>query len=251
MILLTYSTSLYAEVYTYFLQSGFYLQIRTLEGTSYHDLLDNDSIPFVLFLLTPNTQPEIINNWGFELHGLDHNDQPTLIGSTLQNFALFLSNLDTQNPTLLPEISMSLLDYDSIIQVNYVVANFSEILTYTNLVNPLPVMDNTDDSPYISGCDYFPQTGLFTVSGSISAGISHLSCLYGCPYKPKNTADASYHHQKKHKQDRDKIKSTLALDTTCPFCRIKNTFGNFYQFARHMSNYHKDKNYKDYLDCMK
>ena len=146
---------------------------------------------------------------------------------------------------------MSLLDYDSVIQVNYAVANFSEMFTYTNSVNPLPVMEDTDDTPSISDCDIFPQTGLITVSDSVSSGISHLSCLYGCPYKPKSTADSGYHNQKKHKQNREKIKIALALGTECPFCQVGKIFPNFYCFARHMANHHKDRNYKDFLDFMK
>ena len=251
MVVLFYSTSLYAEVYTFLLQSGFYLQIRTWEGTSYQDLLDNESIPFVLFLLTPNTHPEIINDWGFELYGLNLNNQPTLIESTLQNFTSFFSNLDTQSPTLISESSMSLLDYDSIIQVNYAIANFSEMFTYTNLVNPLPIMVNTDDVSSIGDCDIFSQTGLITVSDSVSAGISHLSCLYGCTYKPKSTADLAYHHQQKHKQYREKIKSALTSGTECPFCGVRTIFSNFYRFARHMVNYHKDRNYKDFIESVK
>lgn len=248
---LFYSTSIYSEVYTYFLRNGLYLQIRTLENITLQYLVNNPNFPFVLLLLTPNCHPKTITDLGFSFYGLDSDNQPLVIHSLLKDFLSFLSFLPTLNPIFLSEDLISLLNYDSITQANYVCTNFAELSDCTSLTNQLLVIDNTgiEDHLFYTGSYNVPlETDHFNVP--VPVGTSQLLCIYGCPYRPKSSADSAQHNMQYHWDDKEKIKSLLGLCSKCPLCNKEIKFHSFRSFSNHMKS-HKEFNYKDFLDSMK
>lgn len=262
---LFYAIPVYAEVYTFILRGGFFLQIRTKEGISLQYLLENPDHYFALFLLTTNSYSESINDLGFDFYGLS-NHQPSLIETPLEFFSYFLSILSQQNPVLLVENTLSFLNYESVTQVNYLAINFSEILSHTNSINPLPVLQDNIGSGEFDPTQYHDYSCHSSTNGFDIALQTHSSlapvavtnyhgplypilCKYGCKCILKTRGMANHHYKISHENERKRIDYFLSLKVKCPFCGEKK-FSGFHGFTQHMRRTHPDFSYKDLLDRM-
>lgn len=233
---LLYAKPVFSEVYTYRLPGNFFLEIRTLDGITLNNLLENPDHEFVLFLLTVSIDSTTLNNLGFAFHAQSY--QPIIIQSPLNDFTHFFSMLPQLQPTLLSENTPSPPNYDLVTQVNYLKTSFSEILLYTNSINPLAASQG--------------DSSLASVAVTSShGGTPALRCKYGCEKTFRKEGSLASHHRAHHRAEKEQIEMYLLTISTCPFCTYYYGCLDFPSFGKHMQKQHPNKNYKNVLELIK